>query len=738
MRVIIDSVAHEIGTIQANPTIGIVDFSRRTTDNFGVTSVVARSFARRMSVRIAMPTEQVDAVQRLLAGLRASVARWEADERFEWLNFDGFYKDFQIDLAIPPLSYCTLTVEGLAQTELVPDSGEDPAPAGSSSTLKMLDPMVVGDAELISSSLAENDHAEWSSVTAYPQGERVIKAATHRVYESAAANNLGNDPESASGHWFEVGPTNRWAMFDQALGSASAAAGAIEVEVHAISSNAVALLDVVGTSVRVEASGYDTTKAVVDGAVTFLDLPVVTGRVRISLSGTGPVAIGTLLVGSLKALGLTEAAPTAAITDFSRKEVDEFGDPSIVERAWAKRMSARALFRADALDVVANRIAAVRARPVLWIGDEDLETLKIYGFFKDFTIDLGQSVGSLSLSVEGLSTAPPPPPYIPPRYEDGTPIDDLRPEAPGATPGAPDGWIIGGTLDPHTGTVEGGLPAEEVLADAEAVQLGSLVATAQGEIARIRDRELMYGEDGADVRTRFRREASARMALAAIVTIVQARLGNVDASVEQLLEAFTDGDEGYARFLLRAQVDEDGQPTSIVGIEGLAGAGGSILKFVADVIQFIHPVTAVPLIYFDTAEGKMKAEAVEVDTLKVNTAVIPVRSTATATLIGVGSGAAWQTALECSIVMPKPGVIEADFLARQSFSSGDQNWAFELLINGIVVFAVNGGRTQDSIPMAGSATVSAGTHTATARWRAADSVTVTTRQMRLKGYPATE
>ncbi|WP_337846256.1 hypothetical protein [Sphingomonas sp.] len=323
-------------------------------------------------------------------------------------------------------------------------------------------------------------------------------------------------------------------------------------------------------------------------------------------------------------------------------------------------------------------------------------------------------------------------------FEDGETVEALQPAAPGATPGAPDGWIIGGTLDPQTGTVEGGLPAEEVLADAEAVQLESLIAAAQAEIARIRDRALMYGEDGADVRTRFRREANARMALAAIVTIVQARLGNVDASVEQLLEAFTDGDEGYARFLLRAQVDEDGQPTSIVGIEGLAGAGGSILKFVADVIQFIHPVTAVPLIYFDTAEGKMKAEAVEVDTLKVNTAVIPVRSTATATLIGVGSGAAWQTALECSIVMPKPGVIEADFLARQSFSSGDQNWAFELLINGIVVFAVNGGRTQDSIPMAGSATVSAGTHTATARWRAADSVTVTTRQMRLKGYPATE
>lgn len=738
MKVIANGVDYEIGATETNPSIGIFDFSRRTTDDFGVTTVVRRGFSRRMSVRMAIPSGEIDAVQQLLAGLRASTARWEADDRFNWLNFDGFYKDFQIDLAIPPLSYCTLTIEGLAETEVVPDAGDDPAPAGDASTLVMLAPMIVDDATLINSSIAETDHAEWSGETTYPQGERVIKGATHRVYESAAAGNVGHDPEDMTGHWFEVGPTNRWAMFDQALGTASSATGSIAVTVDATDANGVALLDVTGSSVRVQAADYDETRAVGNGAITFLDLPNVTGEIVVTVIGTGTVSVGTLLIGPIHALGVTEAAPNVSITDFSRKEVDDFGVPTIVERAWAKRMSTRALIRTDAIDIVANRIASVRARPVLWIGATEFDTLTIYGFFKDFTIDVGQAVSTLSLSVEGLSKAAPAPPYVAPLYPDGTPIEDLRPAAPGATPGTPDGWVIGGTLDPQTGTVEGGLPAEEVLADAEAVQLESLVAAAQAEIGRIRDRALMYGEDGADVRTRFRREANARMALAAIVTLVQARLGNVDASVEQLLEAFTDGEEGYARFLLRAQVDEDGVPTSIVGIEGLAGAGGSILKFVADVIQFIHPVSGVPLIYFDTAEGKMKAEAVEVDTLKVNTAVIPVRSTATATLIGVGSGAAWQTALECSIVMPKPGVIEADFLARQSFSSGDQNWAFELLINGIVVFAVNGGRTQDSIPMAGSATVSAGTHTATARWRAADSVTVTTRQMRLKGYPATE
>lgn len=738
MRVIVDGVAHEIGATQESPSIGIVDFSRRTTDDFGVTTVVQRGFARRMSVRLAIPSDDIDDVQQLLAGLRASTARWEADDRFEWLNFDGFYKEFQIDVAIPPLSFCTLTVEGLAQTEVVTDAGEDPATTGSTSTLKLLAPMIVDDATLVSSSVPENDHAEWSAELTYPQGWRVIKAATHRVYESAAGDNVGHDPASASGHWFEVGPTNRWAMFDQALGTATSATGSITVTVDATDAQGVALLDVVGTSVRVQATGYDATKSVAAGAVTFLDLPDVTGEITVTVTGSGTVTVGTLLVGPVHALGVTEAAPNAGITDFSRKEVDDFGEPTIVERAWAKRMSTRALIRTDAVDIVANRIAAVRARPVLWIAAAEFDTLTIYGFFKDFSIEVGQAVSTLSLSVEGLSKAAPPPPYIPPRYPDGTPIEDLRPAAPGATPGAPGTTPIGGVLDPTTGEVEGGIPAEEFVGDAEATQLEQLAAIAQAEIARLRERPLLFGEDGADVRTRFRREVSQRLALAALVTIVQSQIGGVGASVELLLEAFTDGTEGVAGFLLEAEVDSEGNPTSIVGIRGRAGTGGGVLDFIANAVRIIDPETMLPAIFFDADDSIIKARRVEVDTLKVNTAIIPVRSTATSEIVGIGAGAAWQTALSASIIMPKAGVIEADFLSRQLFYDGPRAWAFELLINDIIVFAVSGGFAQDSVPLAGSMSVEAGTHTAVARWRGHTTLTLEDRQLRLKGFPATE
>ncbi len=397
----------DLGTVEESPTVGMIDYSRRVTDDFGVTTVVKRGFARRMDVRIGLPSENVSAVQRVLAALRATAARWVADDGFDWLNFVGFFKDFQLTHEVGTLSYCTLTVEGLAETEDGADAGEDAAPDGRPSTLLLLQPVTLTTGMLVSSNAPETDYPEWSNITVYPEGARVIKTATHRIYESVAATNVANDPAGVSGKWLDIGPTNRWAMFDQALGTMTSRASSIVVTVAPGAVNAVALLDVVGATVRVQGSGYDQTKAVGDGAVTFLDLPGAGGNITVTVAGSGTVSVGTMLVGSLVGLGVTGESPTAGITDFSRKEVDDFGEVTIVERAWAKRMEARALIRTDAIDDVANRIAMVRALPSLWIADEGTETLTLYGFFKDFSIAVAENVSTLSLSVEGLSEAMP-------------------------------------------------------------------------------------------------------------------------------------------------------------------------------------------------------------------------------------------------------------------------------------------------------------------------------------------
>ncbi|MBO9724307.1 MAG: hypothetical protein J7530_08030 [Novosphingobium sp.] len=550
----------DLAITEATPTIGIIDYSRRVTDDYGVTTVVQRDFARRLSSRLVVPSAVADTLQRNLVRLRATAAQWTAVAGSPWLDFRGFYKEFEIDLATPTVSYCTLTVESLAGSEVYTETGIDPAPSGVS-ILQLLQPAAIGDAALIASNLPENDYPEWSAAATYGLGARVIKAATHRIYESAAVNNVGNDPVGISGKWRDLGPTNRWAMFDQALGSVATAAGEISVTLSAGQINAVAVLDTTATAVRVQAEGYDRTIAPnASGTATLLDLPLAAGNVTITITGPGTIEAGTLLVGRLVGLGETEEGPKTGINDYSVKETDDFGEVKVVERAWAKRMSVRSKIRTDALDIVASRIASVRARPSLWIGKDGLDTLTIYGFFRDFTIERDVTISTLALTVEGLSTAGKVEPMA--ARVDWPDVQDplgTKPED-NATLGAP------------VGTPVAGRPAEEVVGSLDQLEEDAAAAATQIEGLK---------EDGDAIRVDLQAAQEAIAAngegiLAAQQTLgeqgttisqLQAVAENTAGSLAQLLDTVTAGSASVSQQLHALQTADDAFASSI-----LAGA----------------------------------------------------------------------------------------------------------------------------------------------------------------------
>lgn len=573
MRVITDQGEMiELGNVETTPTIGITDFSRRVTDDFGVTTVVERGFSRRMSVKLGVPIGDVDALQRRLATLRATPALWVADDRFASLSMRGFYKDFDLDLATPAVSYCTLTVEGLAETAAPEDVPGDPAPPGDSSTLQLIQPITVTDAVLASSTVPENDAVEWSSMATYALGARVMRATTHRLYENLKAGNVGNDPAGVSGQWLDVGPTNRWAMFDEALGTSTASVNSIQVVLNADAANAVALLDVVATSVRVRATGYDRTTDAGAGAITFLDLPANAGTVTVTIAGTGPVSVGTLLIGRVTTLGLTEASPTAGITDFSRKDVDQFGEVTIVERAWAKRMTARALIRTDAVDMVANRITAVRAQPSLWIGQTGLDSLTVYGFFKDFSIELGDTVSKLSLSIEGLSQAAPVVPFAPGSSVAWPDVTD-----PNGTKPADNADVTGNNTSKDTNAV-GGVPASEIIDQLDNITIPAINAAVAEATARI---EAAQAAADAAVAEANRRIAEAQAKLDRAVLDLAAeidRAQGVDEELTRRVDAIAAGGTGPSGEDVQALIERinlvraDGDRALATAIQNVATA----------------------------------------------------------------------------------------------------------------------------------------------------------------------
>ena len=76
----------------------------------------------------------------------------------------------------------------------------------------------------------------------------------------------------------------------------------------------------------------------------------------------------------------------------------------MVERAYAKRMTVPIAVLTPNVDEVARRLTQIRATPVVWIGASRFDQSIVYGFAKDWSIDLAyDQVSFCSLTIEGLS-----------------------------------------------------------------------------------------------------------------------------------------------------------------------------------------------------------------------------------------------------------------------------------------------------------------------------------------------
>ncbi|HEY8035207.1 MAG TPA: hypothetical protein VIF37_06420 [Methylobacter sp.] len=91
--------------------------------------------------------------------------------------------------------------------------------------MRVIPPLTITDARLTSSSIAEPDTGEvvWVATANYAVGTTVIRTTTHRKYECQIAGVDATLPELATTRWLDVGPTNRYAMFDMLRSSATVA-----------------------------------------------------------------------------------------------------------------------------------------------------------------------------------------------------------------------------------------------------------------------------------------------------------------------------------------------------------------------------------------------------------------------------------------------------------------------------------------------------------------------------------
>lgn len=99
--------------IKYGTRIGIQDYSRKETNEFGDTVLVRRAFAKRGSFDMLLDKREVDLFQNFLATIRATVCLWIGSDQYESTTIYGFYKNFDILINYPEHADCELEIEGL-------------------------------------------------------------------------------------------------------------------------------------------------------------------------------------------------------------------------------------------------------------------------------------------------------------------------------------------------------------------------------------------------------------------------------------------------------------------------------------------------------------------------------------------------------------------------------------------------------------------------------------------------
>lgn len=303
-------------------------------------------------------------------------------------------------------------------------------------TLFVQVPVAVTDAMLVSSTVAENDYPAWSSTKTYGVGEKCIHPTTHRVYVSAAANNLNHnptDPSSLSGTtvwWVDDSPTNRWAMFDDQVSTATTAPLTMTIVLRPGVFNSVYLCGVDAEQATVTVRDAPGGNIIIDKTdrlessqpadywdyfflrfkprrdLLIKDIDQYAGaELTITLSrASGNVKCGMLSLGDLRPLGATQRGAKAKPKNYSRITTDDFGRSSIKKRKSAMDMTASAWISLDDSNDVLNTLRDIKDTPTACIGMNlpEYEGLRSFGLVDgEVSFDYPKDC-LLSINVQGF------------------------------------------------------------------------------------------------------------------------------------------------------------------------------------------------------------------------------------------------------------------------------------------------------------------------------------------------
>ncbi len=126
-------------------------------------------------------------------------------------------------------------------------------------------------------------------------------------------------------------------------------------------------------------------------------------RVNIQVLSSRLTVCELLAVGKRERIGTTCYGTSIGITDYSRKERDEFGNVIIIERGYSDTVSFKFELDTNTVEYARNLLASLRAKPTGYLGDINVPATYIFGLYKDFTIPVEAfSVSTAELVVDSV------------------------------------------------------------------------------------------------------------------------------------------------------------------------------------------------------------------------------------------------------------------------------------------------------------------------------------------------
>lgn len=297
--------------------------------------------------------------------------------------------------------------------------------------MKIIENIPLTDA-VIGSINAVEATAPWSSGTTYALADRVRVDSTHRIYESVQAANTNHDPTTdiTGTWWIDIGPTNDRAIFDEYNETQTVRAGSIDITLNPASRiSAMAFFNLAATSITItftdaidgvvynetiDLTSADNVNDIYDyffapivrqTDVFVSSLPLYTApMIEISIANAeGDAKCGKLVMGTLRDTGTTQQGAEFGIIDHSRVQTDDFGNTTIVQRSFRKRISLDVMVEAGNVDEVGRLLADRRAVPTVFVGSTRYGQTLVDGIPREWRVSLETyPLSRLTIDIEGL------------------------------------------------------------------------------------------------------------------------------------------------------------------------------------------------------------------------------------------------------------------------------------------------------------------------------------------------